>query len=199
MSVRMRRLLPLILAASILAGACSAVELGEFMGAYGGGTELSDPANAPDVQAAGESATATDEERRVSGLVDEALEEHDVDKIKQAEQIRPYDPRLPFYETADAIARGEPPDHDTWDRAIGLVKAQYPGVSSLELEPERRAAEMLLDAVYRTLLSYGPGTQERARLTGAYCGFLDHYWDQHSASPAAQTYYLVSANPTVCE
>jgi hypothetical protein len=194
-----RRLLPLILTAGVVAGACSAVELADFMDAYGGGTELSDPGNDADVQAAGESAAAADQERQVSALIDEALEQHDVGKIRQAEQIRPYDPRLPFFETADAIARDEPPGDDTWDRAIALVKAQYPDVSTLELEPERRAGEMLLDAVYRTLLSYEYGTEERARLADAYCRFLDFYWGQHSSSPAAQTYYLLFANPTLCD
>jgi hypothetical protein len=79
------------------------------------------------------------------------------------------------------------------------VKAQHPDFSALQVEPGRRAYEMLLDAVYRTLLSYEHGTEERGRLTTAYCAFLDHYWEQHSSSPAAQTYYLLFANPTVCD
>jgi hypothetical protein len=91
------------------------------------------------------------------------------------------------------------PDSETWNHAIALVKAQYPDVSTLELEPGRRAGEMLLDAVYRTLLSYEYGTEERARLTAAYCEYLAWYWDECNSSAAAQTYWVISANPTVCE
>ena len=107
----------------------------------------------------------------------------------------------PRIDTGEDLARYTPPDPSdspVIDK-IRRLKAQYPDVSALELEPERRAHEMLLDAVYRTLLSYEYGTEERGRLTTAYCGFLDHYWEQHSSSPAAQTYYLLFANPTLCD
>jgi hypothetical protein len=68
-SVKARSLFPLILAAALLAGACSPVEVNDFMDAYGGGTELSDPANDPDVQAAGETIAAAEEERQVAELM----------------------------------------------------------------------------------------------------------------------------------
>jgi hypothetical protein len=190
-----RRLLSLVLAVGMLAPACTWSELVDVIEGSGESSDLADPENESDVQAAGGTARASDEERAVRELLDEALEEHDVGKVTAARALRPYDPRLPILEAAFEIAGGG----TGWPNireGVALVKAHHPEAS--EREATRLFTELFLDALRKTLFSYEAGTRQRLTLLNVYCHELGNYQREYQGDAGGVLYLATSVNLNLC-
>lgn len=189
------RTVAVALAVALAAGGCSFDELLDWMDDTGG-TDLSRSRDAGE-QGAGRAGTETDKEKQARDKITEAIDEKDVEKVREARRLRPEDPKYAAYLAAFQIAAGEP-----WKEAVTstinlMCRAiGFPDHASAN-DVRRRVSEETLDAVHDLLIAYPEGSPERNRLLSHYCPGLDSYQSTYSG-PEVDLYMSISADYGVC-
>lgn len=110
------RLVVVVVVLGLAASACSPEELAEIFNV----SDLSISQN-PVKVAAGNAAEAKDQDRAAQQLADEGLREKSKDKLLQAREARPRDPRYEAYLAAYELANGHYDKFRNWIREAGYI------------------------------------------------------------------------------
>ena len=174
--------------------ACSVLELVEFFDVV----DLETHEN-PVKQAAGDAAEALDKDRAAQRMADEGLRERSPEKLEEASQERPRDPRYRMYQAAFELANGNRDEYRRKLRAAVEIAAAdvAPTIKWLGLDRDDEEAQLIiLEAELRWAKTFLEGLDwalaiERGRvpveverikrLETEFCGYLAKY-DQLSGS-----------------
>lgn len=151
----------------------------------------------PAERAAGDVAEAQDKDRQAQETVREGLRAGDVEKLREAAELRPRDPRYAMYLAALEVSR-EDLDlfraHGILQEGKGIVDANHPGASKddrdrLTLEAWLEALDLVI-SVERERTPPDPGAIDRLERT--YCGTRRAY-EELWPSPLADSFFTFFA------
>ena len=183
-----RRMVTIAALISISIAACTPEE---FEAAFDLIVDLSE-ADRPTTRAAGQAAEDREADQRAKQLVDEGLREESSEKLGQAAELRPHDPRYMAYQAALELANGNTPDYrlrlsqslarwdsNYWNTMRTLGDRDSEEARRYTWETRRRVHESYLEVFdWAIAIERGrdPVQQERiARLESVFCKLHGDY------------------------
>jgi hypothetical protein len=176
--MRSHRLLPWVVVATLLLGACSYQDLVAF-----GNTAQGAPFTASDnpaVQAAAMFNPYREEDR--DRAIDDARENRDLDAIDQVEANYPDDYRPVMTSMAMRLAAGDPNWRGELGTAVGLVEGQLGYPDHASEEDVKRVVEQEQLIAMSELLDRPQSGDDQAAVLTEFCASLAAYLQYHGGS-----------------